>query len=99
MDRDGQLQERLEQHQRLRTEHDHLLEQVLADRSQIEQHQAELEELRNQLRFAQAELEGMQARDKAASGFSSDELTSLRQRLQDQEQSARTHDIESAGAA
>jgi chromosome segregation ATPase len=82
VDRDHQLQNLAEGIEKAKAEQSELLSQVMEQRRNRDEAMAELKQLREQLRLAQAEAADYQARDGASSGHLSSDIDRLRQELE-----------------
>ena len=79
VDRDHQIQNLADGIEKAKAEQSDLLSQVMEQRRHRDEAQAELQQVREQLRLAQAEVADFQARDGASSGHLSSDLDRVRQ--------------------
>ncbi len=82
VDRDHQLQNLADGIEKAKAEQSELLNQVMEQRRNRDDAMAELKQLREQLRLAQAEVADYQARDGASSGHMSSDIDRLRQEIE-----------------
>jgi chromosome segregation ATPase len=92
LDRDEALKDSTRERERFETQHQSLLQELMGAQKTIEALNASLEETRNQLRFALAEVDDVRARDQASSGYNAEELTVLRRRLGEHDIQARAQE-------
>lgn len=82
VDRDHQLQNLADGIEKAKAEQSELLNQVMEQRRNRDDALAELKQLREQLRLAQAEVADYQARDGASTGHMSSDIDRLRQEIE-----------------
>lgn len=82
VDRDHQLQNLADTIEKAKAEQSELLNQVMEQRRHRDDATADLKQLREQLRLAQAEVADYQARDGASSGHMSSDIDRLRQEIE-----------------